>query len=62
MLNIYRTVLVTVRFLVIDAKEELKRALLEYKGSVLLIFHEPRFSTFSTKIFSFPQNKKVLFI
>ena len=27
----------------VDAKEELKRALLEYKGSVLLICHEPEF-------------------
>jgi ATPase subunit of ABC transporter with duplicated ATPase domains len=26
-----------------DAKEELKRALKEYKGSVLLISHEPEF-------------------
>ena len=28
-----------------DAKEELKRALIEYKGSVLLICHEPEFYT-----------------
>lgn len=27
----------------IDAKEELKRALMEYKGSILLICHEPEF-------------------
>jgi len=27
----------------VDAKEELKRALIEYKGSVLLICHEPEF-------------------
>ena len=27
----------------VDAKEELKRALKEYKGSVLLICHEPEF-------------------
>ena len=27
----------------VDAKEELKRALLEYKGSILLICHEPEF-------------------
>ena len=27
----------------VDAKEELKRALKEYKGSVLLISHEPEF-------------------
>ena len=27
----------------VDAKDELKRALLEYKGSVLLICHEPEF-------------------
>ena len=27
----------------VDAKEELKRALLEYKGSVLLVCHEPEF-------------------
>lgn len=29
----------------VDAKEELKRALIEYKGSVLLICHEPEFYT-----------------
>ena len=28
----------------VDAKDELKRALLEYKGSVLLICHEPEFN------------------
>ena len=28
-----------------DAKEELKRALIEYKGSILLICHEPEFYT-----------------
>ena len=27
----------------VDAKEELKRALREYKGSILLICHEPEF-------------------
>ena len=27
----------------VDAKEELKRALIEYKGSILLICHEPEF-------------------
>jgi len=27
----------------VDAKEELKRALVEYPGSVLLISHEPEF-------------------
>ena len=27
----------------VDAKEELKRALQEYKGSILLICHEPEF-------------------
>lgn len=27
----------------VDAKEELKRALKEYRGSVLLICHEPEF-------------------
>ena len=27
----------------VDAKEELKRALQEYKGTVLLICHEPEF-------------------
>ena len=27
----------------VDAKEELKRALLDYRGSVLLICHEPEF-------------------
>ena len=27
----------------VDAKEELKRALKEYKGSILLICHEPEF-------------------
>ena len=27
----------------VDAKDELKRALKEYKGSVLLICHEPEF-------------------
>lgn len=27
----------------VDAKEELKRALKEYKGSILLISHEPEF-------------------
>ena len=27
----------------VDAKEELKRALMEYKGSILLICHEPEF-------------------
>ena len=27
----------------VDAKDELKRALKEYKGSVLLISHEPEF-------------------
>ena len=27
----------------VDAKEELKRALSEYKGSVLLVCHEPEF-------------------
>ena len=27
----------------VDAKAELKRALLEYKGSILLICHEPEF-------------------
>ena len=29
----------------VDAKEELKRALIEYKGSILLICHEPEFYT-----------------
>lgn len=29
----------------VDAKEELKRALKEYKGSILLISHEPDFYT-----------------
>jgi ATPase subunit of ABC transporter with duplicated ATPase domains len=29
----------------VDAKEELKRALMEYRGSVLLICHEPEFYT-----------------
>ena len=29
----------------VDAKDELKRALIEYKGSVLLICHEPEFYT-----------------
>ena len=29
----------------VDAKEELKRALMEYKGSILLICHEPEFYT-----------------
>ena len=28
----------------VDAKAELKRALKEYKGSILLICHEPEFS------------------
>ena len=27
----------------IDAKDELKRALLEYKGSILMVCHEPEF-------------------
>ena len=27
----------------VDAKDELKRALMEYKGSILLICHEPEF-------------------
>ena len=27
----------------VDAKEELKRALKEYRGSILLICHEPEF-------------------
>ena len=27
----------------VDAKEELKRALQEYKGSILMICHEPEF-------------------
>jgi ATPase subunit of ABC transporter with duplicated ATPase domains len=27
----------------VDAKEELKRALREYKGSILLVSHEPEF-------------------
>ena len=27
----------------VDAKESLKKALQEYKGSILLIFHEPEF-------------------
>ena len=27
----------------VDAKDELKRALLDYRGSVLLICHEPEF-------------------
>ena len=27
----------------VDAKDELKRALKEYKGSILLICHEPEF-------------------
>jgi len=27
----------------VDAKDELKRALLEYKGSILLVCHEPEF-------------------
>ena len=46
----------------VDAKEELKRALIEYKGAVLLICHEPEFyrdvveqvwdcSKWTTKIF-----------
>ena len=26
-----------------DAKDELKRALLEYKGSILMVCHEPEF-------------------
>jgi ATPase subunit of ABC transporter with duplicated ATPase domains len=30
-------------YLDVDAKEELKRALMEYKGSILLICHEPEF-------------------
>ena len=29
----------------VDAKEELKQALMEYKGSILLICHEPEFYT-----------------
>ena len=31
------------KFIDVDAKEELKRALLDYRGSVLLICHEPEF-------------------
>ena len=27
----------------VDAKEELKRALLDYKGSILMVCHEPEF-------------------
>ena len=27
----------------VDAKEELKRALIEYKGSILMVCHEPEF-------------------
>ena len=27
----------------VDAKEELKRALQEYKGSILMVCHEPEF-------------------
>jgi ATPase subunit of ABC transporter with duplicated ATPase domains len=27
----------------VDAKEELKRALKEYKGSILIVCHEPEF-------------------
>ena len=35
----------------VDAKEELKRALTEYKGSILLICHEPDFyESFATKV------------
>ncbi|MCQ2536952.1 MAG: ATP-binding cassette domain-containing protein [Lachnospiraceae bacterium] len=35
----------------VDAKEELKRALTEYKGSVVLICHEPDFyESFATKV------------
>ena len=29
----------------VDAKEELKRALIEYKGSILMVCHEPEFYT-----------------
>ena len=35
----------------VDAKEELKRALREYRGSILLICHEPEFySDVATKV------------
>ncbi len=35
-----------------DAKDELKRALKEYGGSILLICHEPDFyADFATKVF-----------
>ena len=27
----------------VDAKDELKRALIEYKGSILMVCHEPEF-------------------
>ena len=35
----------------VDAKDELKRALKEYKGSVVLICHEPDFyESFATRV------------
>ena len=38
----------------VDAKEELKRALLEYKGSILMVCHEPEFyEGLATEIWDF---------
>ena len=34
---------ISTRHLDVDAKDELKRALQEYKGAVLLVCHEPEF-------------------
>lgn len=40
----------------VDAKEELKRALLEYKGSILMVCHEPEFyEDIATQIFDVSQ-------
>lgn len=43
----------------VDAKEELKRALREYRGSILLICHEPEFySDVATKVWDCREDRK----
>ena len=45
----------------VDAKEELKRALLEYKGSVLLVCHEPEFyEGLTDKIWNLEEYSKLI--
>ena len=41
--GVMRTELKSVSYTHLDAKEELKNALKEYKGTVLMVCHEPEF-------------------